>query len=209
MTSQIINIDGVLCVKDQLRAFVDLAKDQPWSIHVPWSQVYITGGATASLLQGGCPKDIDIYFRDAFSMTDTVNALIKLTQYIKDVDDKYRDTVGRDGKMITERSITMLTGHSFITMHHGHPDDVRKTFDYLHCTPYYDVGTDKLYISEAQYIAAAQKILEVNNPATFTNLRENKFIKRGYTIGQSCKQWAADRGLTTTTPTASTIDLYS
>lgn len=207
MNSQIINAAVIQHTKEALRKFIAIAKDQPWGSCVEWESAYIAGGITASLLQGEHPKDIDIYFRNAFSMADAVSALRKLTQYIKDVDDKYRDTVGRDGKMITERSITMSTGHSFITMHHGHPDDVRRTFDYLHCTPYYDIGTDKLYISEAQYIAATQKILEVNNPATFTNLRENKFVKRGYTIGQSCKEWAKANELQMVP--APTIDPYS
>lgn len=184
----IIDEKRIAGVKKYLLEQINLAKSQRWGNIIAWDRTFVSGGVIASLLQYEQPKDIDIYFKAELPMKEATVGLLQYLPDIKDVDDQYRDVIGTNGKMITERSITMSTGHSFISMHHGHPDDVRKTFDYLHCTPYYDVETNLLYISEAQYVAATQKILEVNNPKTFTNLRQNKFLKRGYKLGETCKQ---------------------
>lgn len=173
----------VMDVKKECQKTVAIAKAQPWAKTIPWHNLYITGGFIASHLQRTKPKDVDFYFEDEGPMDYTI-ALLSDPMYkdfIADVDPKYRDVIGRDGKMITEWAITMKTGHSFITKHWGEPKELKQTFDYVHCCAHYELGSDQLFISEAQYVAATQKRLMVNNPLTFTNKREEKFLLRGYT----------------------------
>lgn len=173
----------VLDVKKECQKSVALAQSQPWGKTLPWNQMYITGGFIASHLQRQKPKDVDFYFEEEGAMDFTATLLSDpmYNDYIADVDPRYRAFIGRDGKMITENAITMKTGHSFITRHWGEPKEVKGTFDYMHCCAHYEVATDQLFISEAQYVAATTKRLMVNNPLTFTNLREEKFLLRGYT----------------------------
>lgn len=179
----IIDTYNVMDTKRECQKTVAIAKAQPWGEKLPWNKMYITGGFIASHLQRQKPKDVDFYFEDDAAM-DSAVAILSSPGYndlIADVDPRYRATIGRDGKMITENAITMKTGHSFITRHWGEPKEVKATFDYMHCCAHYEIALDKLFISEAQYVAAVNKRLMVNNPLTFTNLREEKFLLRGYT----------------------------
>ena len=177
----IINKYVVLDAKKQCQRVVALAKARPWGATMPWHNMYIAGGFIASHLQLTQPKDIDFYFEEEDSMNQAVAELLKHQSDIKEVDPQYREIIGRDGKMITEWAITMTGGFSFVTKHFGEPKELKKTFDYLHCCAHYDIGTDQLFISEAQYVAIVNKKLVVNNPDTFTNAREQKFLIRGYT----------------------------
>lgn len=181
----IIDKYNVMDAKRECQKTVALAKAQPWGEHLPWSQIYICGGFIASHLQKQKPKDVDFYFESDDAMDKATAILLdpsgKFTHHIADVDPKYRETIGRDGKMITEWAITMKTGHSFITKHWGEPKELKSTFDYVHCCAHYEIATDQLFISEAQYLAIVNKRLMVNNPLTFTNKREEKFLLRGYT----------------------------
>lgn len=177
-------------VKQLIEEHVDIMLSQSWCSR-PWHPVprlsihdaYLSGGAIASLLQNETPKDWDYYFNDFSSMhnisqflTNTNNA-----DLIQDVDPAYSEVFGTNGKMITSQAITTVTGDSFITLLYGHPDQVRKSFDYVHCMPYYDISSKKLYISPKQYRACTHKKLIVNNPQSIKTWRTEKFKQRGYT----------------------------
>lgn len=152
-----------------------------WLTFAPLCEMFVTGGAIASLLQGEDPNDYDVYCRnslDLFSFVDKLTGEFK--NNIADVQDKYREFIGKGGKMITENAITMDNKISFITISNGEPKDVRKTFDYTHCLPYYEVTQNKLHISRLQYDACVSKVLVVNNAAMIKQYREEKFLERGY-----------------------------
>ena len=81
-----------------------------------------------------------------------------------------------------ETSFTKSFGeHGFITMIYGKPEDVKRSFDFVHCTPHFHLGTMQLFISERQYRACKDKKLIVNNPDNVKPWREDKFKSRGYT----------------------------
>lgn len=163
--------------------FADMVT-QPWwdgGLVVDWSQFYLSGGAIASLIQDESPKDWDIYNSSPQDADLVVEMVKKKTEYIADVDPKYTEVMGVDGKMITANAITMKDGTSFITMCGGLPAEVKKTFDYVHCTPHYDLVNKTLWISPHQYHAARYKKLIVNNPDSIRQYRLDKFLKRGYT----------------------------
>lgn len=150
-------------------------------------QYFVSGGCFASYLQGDLPKDIDIYFTDEVYAKPVVNLYTKDSAYAEQVavwDEKYREVRGTAGDMcITENAVTLKNGLQLITKHYGQPKDIRATFDFVHCMPYYDSRDGKLYISREQYNCCVNKCLVVNNRINLTYWREEKFKKRGYEYG--------------------------
>ena len=180
----------ILAVKNDIKTYVNGTKHLygwPKNIfHTP-EHFYISGGAIASMLNKEVPKDFDVYCRDQ-KAGDAVRELLtrQYTAQIKDVDEKYRevDCWKIPGKMVTEKSITMNNNMSFIVMHYGEPSEIKATFDFLHCTPHYDIAEDKLYISRAQYDSIKSKTLLVNNPEKVVVHRMQKFVDRGWKTSQ-------------------------
>jgi hypothetical protein len=174
-------IEHIKDVKNKIRDYLAKMESKDWWNGTFQSELYLTGGAIASLIQVEEPKDWDFY-----TTNTTNNNLIKewLTSVghdsIADVDEKYKEVLGQDGKMITANAITMKNGASFITILAGTPQAVRDTFDYVHCTPYYDLATDTLHISKMQYVCCKNKLLVVNNANNVKDYRQDKFLQRGY-----------------------------
>ena len=175
----------ILAVKRKIRDKFASTLNDPGFNRLPtnWTgDTYLTGGAIASLIQGEEPKDWDIYFKSEASQAWFAGNWITFESGISDVDDSYAGFIGDNGKAVTSKSITMSNKISFIIMMGTAtgPDVQRKTFDYLHCTPWYDIFTDVLYISKAQFDACLQKKLVVNNSSVIKPWRESKFLERGY-----------------------------
>ena len=146
------------------------------------NQVFVSGGCTASLLQGESPKDYDVYFKSK-SVADAVIELYTndpaYTNEVAVYEEKYRDVqVGQ--MVITENAVTLKNQLQLIRLHYGTPEEIRKTFDFVHCLPYYDPQDDKIYISRDQYDCCVNKRLKVNNYSHLTTWREDKFKKKGY-----------------------------
>lgn len=174
----------ILAVKYTIMDHVAKMTEQPWmkELHtLDWSKVYLTGGAIASLLQGQVPKDWDFYCEDLATMYAIREVLLKHNDLVKDVDEKYKQFWGVDGKMITAQAVTMNDNSSFITMITMDAGRLKKTFDYVHCTPHYNPATQTLHISKRQYECAVQKKLIVNNEQMVKEWRTQKFLDRGYT----------------------------
>jgi len=152
---------------------------------------FVSGGCFASYLQDETPKDIDIYFIDEQLANRVVELYTKDSSYTNEVEvisEKYRDVKGHpQGLCITENAVTLKNGLQLITKHYGDPRDVRDTFDFVHCMPYYDSRDSLLYISREQYNCCVNKCLIINNSSNFTAWREQKFLTRGYGYGSSTK----------------------
>lgn len=175
----------IMYVKTKIQAHVSKMKKEPWAegYILPWNHMILSGGAIASLLQNDVPNDWDFYFTENSMMTSMKSHLEAKLEHVKDVDEKYAEKVCIDGKLVTANAITMKDNSSFITMFAGRPDFIKSTFDYVHCTPHYDMATDLLHISIKQYRACVDKVLYVNNQAAISNKRRDKFLARGYKIG--------------------------
>lgn len=182
MTFSSTQVNHIEYLKREIKAHINEMWEQNWAKKLPLNDLILTGGVFASILQADKPKDWDFYFTDYDAMMNTKGYLQTCGENIKDVDEEYKDVIGVDGKMITANAITMVDDSSFITMMHGTPVALKKTFDYLHCTPHYSLSLDKLFISPLQYQACVEKILYVNNPLAVTDKRLNKFLARGYSI---------------------------
>lgn len=150
-----------------------------------FDSAFISGGAIGSLLRGEEPNDYDMYFQmDPFVDVKTFIELEK--DNIMTTVEHYRNRGGNvldDEKgtpLITENAITMKDKLQLIYKSYGTPDQIRKTFDYIHCMPYYSIGEDKLYISKEQYDLCIYKVLKINNRSSYSKYREEKFKKRGW-----------------------------
>ena len=170
-----------MAVKRQINIYLQNMVQCRWYKDVKPENFFLTGGAIASLLQDEQPKDWDFYFKEYTNCNDFTNIVeMVANKSIKNVDDRYKESVGKNGKMITGKAITMNNNASFITMIVGSPEYVRSTFDYKHCMPYFDLQENKLYISEEQYDLCVSKKLRVNNELYVKEYREHKFLERGY-----------------------------
>lgn len=148
---------------------------------IHWNCV-VSGGCFASFIKAEEPNDIDLWAKTAegMSLLESKLKLLYKESKIEDKTDqaqKYMD-VFVDGKIVSSNAITMDNGLQFVTMNTY--DDARKSFDYVHCLPYYDISTGKFYISKKQMQCLDDKILVVNNPLTCTEKRKKKFIDRGW-----------------------------
>lgn len=145
---------------------------------------FVSGGCIGSLLRNEKPKDIDVYFFSFVDISPVFNLFTEDESYMKEVavvDEKYRDVVvNQNGLCITENAITLKNDIQIITKHYGYPADVRKTFDFVHCMPYFDSRDQKLYISKHQYDLCVNKKLEINSIEAFTKYREQKFLNKGW-----------------------------
>lgn len=147
-----------------------------------YDDMFLSGGAIASLIQGQKPKDWDVYFQNVLSQDVVKKIFIDANKdEIAVIDEKYRQVTSNDGLCITENAITLKNGIQFITKHIGTPDQIRETFDFVHCKPYYHFGHDLLFISKEQYDLCFNKKLKINNMKAQTTWRQSKFEQRGYT----------------------------
>ena len=142
--------------------------------------MFLSGGAIESLLQAQEPKDWDVYFKTQSTQNVVLDHFkIEQENEIADYDEKYRDLTSGN-KIVTENATTLKNGIQLITKHNGQPQDIRSTFDFVHCMPYYELSSDILFISREQYDLCVGKILKINNPKTVTSWRQSKFEQRGY-----------------------------
>jgi hypothetical protein len=173
----------ILEVKDKIRNYAEPEiKRYTSAIMGAYQDVFISGGCIASLLQGEEPNDFDVYFKHV-GIQKAVLDYVKVTHQdeIEDYSVKYRNANAATlGKVITENATTMKNKIQFITRSCGEPEDVRESFDFVHCTPWYDVANNKLYISREQFDLCVGKKLKVKNANSLKDYRTKKFIDRGY-----------------------------
>lgn len=173
-------------VKDTIRFHIRGLKREFdwWKIVEENDAVYLTGGAIGSLLRNEMPKDWDFYFYSE----DSAKSFKRILEFtyddeIKEVNELYSEHKDASGRMITANAITMKSDDSFIFTFAGSPADLRKSFDFVHCLPFYTIMSDTLYISKQQYNACVNKKLIYNTDIKdVKQWRVEKFVKRGYTF---------------------------
>jgi len=146
----------------------------------------VSGGASASLFWGEQPKDYDIYL-DSDATVQQFNQLLKLPHVldkVEDVNEKYAIDTLVDGKLITSRAVTFQNKIQVITMS---TIDQRRTFDYVHCMPYFQISNNTYYISRKQFDSITNKKLVFNTDYVVRDklnqhARERKFLDRGWKL---------------------------
>lgn len=145
----------------------------------------LSGGCFASLYRNEPVNDYDLWCTDVAGALAIGDYLAKYDGLdmmgkeieIADVNPKYNDNFV-DGKIVTSNATTLKNKLQFITKVNF--EDARKSFDYLHCTVFYDLAQDKLYMSQSQCDSLHNKILIPNDTSMIKEYRREKFIKRGW-----------------------------
>lgn len=163
----------------------ELIADLPTQSYPYFKDMILTGGCFASLFHGESPKDWDVYLRDidtAQEFDGMVMGDVTMMALVKDVNPAYRVATKVRSKVITENAVTFKNQLQVIT---NNDKTGRKSFDFIHCMPYFDMATQKLFISRLQYDCIKKKNL-VKNPDHARELsqhRIDKFISRGWNLG--------------------------
>lgn len=150
----------------------------------------LTGGAVSSVYHNTSVSDWDVYLTSEQAMHE-FNQLVQhdvvVKSMIQDVTKEYRSSIGKDGKLITENAVTFKNNVQVITR--SLADEARKTFDFIHCMPYYDLKNHMFYISKKQFTSIKDKVIYINSntKSTFENSRALKYIKRGWKLNNEQK----------------------
>ena len=148
---------------------------------------FVAGGAIGSLLRQEPVNDLDIFFTDKpflISIEGIAQDKIFQDHMVENTDGSYLETKVA-GKLITANAVTLKNKVQLITRVYGTPKEITDTFDYVHCTPWYDIGTDKLHITPQAYECIMNKKLVVKNKEaahkTVLSARYNKLLDQGFT----------------------------
>lgn len=162
----------------------------------------ISGGCISSILLGTRVNDIDIYCKKTAKIADIAQYLKKHSDLIKDFDDsKYSDAAATymsgPRKVITDNAITLKNDVQFITFM-SEEEGARKNFDFVHCTPYYDILENKLYISEAQIQSIKNMTLVPNVEIDRITIRRiEKYKERGWNVSPALEKHVRQNSIQT------------
>jgi hypothetical protein len=151
----------------------------------------ISGGCISSILLGEKVNDIDVYAKKTSQITPITKHIIDVGIHIKTTENNYdgldASYSGPPRQLITSNAITLTNDVQFITMI-SEEDGARKLFDFVHCMPYYDINTNKLYISWTQLAAIKNKLLVPNlSLEKIKPRRVDKYIQKGWKIDKEVK----------------------
>jgi hypothetical protein len=144
----------------------------------------LSGSSISSIYHNEQPKDYDLWLKDyAFETAEALKANIveKYSDAILDIADNYGQpgAKGTPQPCVTANAITFKNKFQLIFIGDYHSE--RKNFDFLHCTPYFDLDTDKFYISERQFRAIRNKQLVIHSKTRkVSEYRIQKFMSRGW-----------------------------
>jgi len=162
-----------------------------------YSTCIITGGMIQSLYHNEAVNDIDVYAKTTKDIAQIQSYLLSYNDIIKSSKsyDLDSDTSVESQRLITANAITLTNDVQFI--HLDTAEACRQKFDFVHCMPYYDLNTQKLHISEAQFRSIADKQLILNSKCEeIKEYRVKKYVGKGW------KTWEHKQ----TTSIASAID---
>lgn len=145
----------------------------------------ITGGCIASLFHGEPVNDIDVYAKSHKAMTVIKDHIILSGKNIKSTKGYPPDTLNiPERPLVTDNAVTLTNDVQFVYL--GTVDECRPKFDFVHCMPWFDIKTQRLYISEAQYMAIESKTLIANIVGeSIKQRRLEKYQQKGWLYNNS------------------------
>lgn len=172
----------------------------------------ISGGMISSLFHDEAVNDIDVYCKDKLMMTSIKDYIVNSGKNIKSIE-KYEIVDGvkvvdpnSAHPLITDNAVTLTNDIQYIYLDIW--KNAQEKFDYIHCQPYYDIKSQKLFISEAQFTAIKNKQLVSTGKVEIKDKRREKYMKRGW-VEQEIKpvqfQWL-DAGVGVVAQEISNID---
>ena len=149
------------------------------------SRCIFSGGAISSLYHSEKVKDYDLWASNTVDI-DRVKIWLDMNNYeeVESINDgEYADFASNfaNGKIKSQNAITMKNGVQFITIDTYF--NCRPKFDFVHCTPYYDIMYDKFYMSYIQWDSIRNKKLMVHSSDTDVKKapgRIQKYQERGW-----------------------------
>ena len=167
----------------------------------------ITGGAIASLLLGEKVNDYDIYLRNEDLVRDIRAYYYKRLpsnspDWNPDSIDEYLEDNGHlelnpdhvpEGEevpkpfqpiIITSNALSLRGNVQIITRFCGEPEEIHKSYDFIHVTNYYEHSTGRLYLNAdaLESLLCKQLRYQGSEYPVCSILRVRKFLKRGWTI---------------------------
>ena len=181
----------ILRLKSSIASYYNLQMKKIGDKHLEsffFSHCVISGGMIASLFHDEPVNDIDVYAKESTDLINIKNYIIDRNVNIKSFEQYEIDSNGvkvikpgvKPQKLITDNAVTLTNDVQFIYMDTF--KNARARFDFIHCMPYYDIGTQKLYISEAQYDAIKNKQMIPNGSNGAAIKRIEKYNKRGWKL---------------------------
>lgn len=178
----------VIALKKKIKAHLDGAYDKfPDVLRLLFQKdCILSGSSISSIYHNETVKDYDFWLKPGpFSNADAIrkNIIEQFTDIILDISANYGQpgAKGAPELCVTANAITFKNKFQLITLGDYHSE--RKNFDFLHCTPYYDLDADKFYISERQFDAIKRKkLIRHSETAEIQKYRIEKFKQRGFTV---------------------------
>jgi hypothetical protein len=165
----------------------------------------ITGGCISSVFWGTPVKDIDIYAKDHKQIKIISDFLIEVGIYIADTSHYNLDDTAAvpTASLVTNNAITLKNKIQFITL--GTAEESRKKFDFIHCMPWIDIKSQKLYISEAQFNSIKSREIVLNKRGETPQAhRVQKYVDKGWKTTWEASQITSTASVINT-PTSSAI----
>lgn len=150
------------------------------------TECIFSGSAISSLYHSEKPKDYDFWIGNPRAIDFAKNNIIdNFKDYIAEYSTANYSQLANTSvepepkKVITNNAITLKNGVQIIVI--DSYKQCRKSFDFIHCMPYYDPQLDKFVISENQMNSIIKKELVRNETGKEpTQYRIDKFIGRGW-----------------------------
>lgn len=144
----------------------------------------ITGGCISSIYHNMPVNDIDLYAKTTKDIKIISDFLKEVGVFIKttksyELEDGSGNTT-QQAALITNNAITLTNDIQFITL--AEAEVARNKFDFIHCMPWIDIKTQKLYISEAQFQSIKSRTLIANKSGEKPkDYRIQKYVSKGWT----------------------------
>ena len=154
----------------------------------------LTGGAIASLLLGERVKDYDIYFKKretALAVRRYYKKLLPGTTQVEDMVDHEITEVLETEKLplyspiyMTKNALSLSGDIQIITRFHGEPEEIHKSYDFVHATNWWDVTSGELTLlpDAMESLLCKQLRYQGSLYPVCSILRIRKFLNRGWSI---------------------------
>lgn len=180
------DIDNIYAAKATIQGYLNMRSTRL----LEEAEAFIAGGMIESVFHGQIPRDIDIFVLDINDSyrraAEFINDLISSKGFEDLKSDPYTKKTMRPWihnvftlKDVRTDNVPRVTLQIIFTKLETR-EEVIQTFDYLHATPSYEIGKDKLNITVEAYNAITSKTLVVNNRENCTEEREKKMLDRGW-----------------------------
>ena len=179
----------ILRLKSSIASYYNLQMKKIGDRHLEsffYTHCVISGGMISALFHDEAVHDIDLYCKDKLMMQSIKDYIVNSGKNIKSIESYELDSDGNKVSKgpahpcVTENAVTLTNDVQFIYIDTW--PNAQSKFDFVHCMPYYDIGTQKLYISEAQFNAIKNKRLIPTGKVETKEKRIDKYVKRGWNV---------------------------